>query len=319
METTPRHARPQDPPVGSADSRASAPRGAVVTDLASAAARFHEQFTAGTAVGVMLFDLSVLEKVERGRGFAAREAVLRAFAGLLREVARERLANCDLVVKGESGRNEVLVVLFRKHQDARFYRQELPGYEQVVRRKLEREGAKLFYPYLKKVPPIHTGYAVVLRNPKLGVDTQLRQVVTEAREDAALNVRIAERKRRRHFHELLLDHRVHSVYEPIVEVGTNVVFAYESLARGPEGSELYAPIAMFGEAQRQDLVYELDCLCRASGLAGAVDLPEGTKLFLNVLPSAIHDPDFRAERLTRTLALCRLTPKDVVFEVSEQE
>jgi EAL domain-containing protein (putative c-di-GMP-specific phosphodiesterase class I) len=163
------------------------------------------------------------------------------------------------------------------------------------------------------------GYAVVLRNTKLGVDTQLRQVVEEAREDAALNRRIEERKRRRRFHELLLDHRVYSVYEPIVEVGTNVVFGYEALARGPEGSEYASPIAMFKEAQRQDLVYELDCLCRAGGLAGAVDFPSGTKLFLNVMPSAIHDPDFRADRLIRTLEECRLTPSDVVFEVSEQE
>ena len=142
---------------------------------------------------------------------------------------------------------------------------------------------------------------------------------TRARDDVALNTRISERKLRRRFHELLLDRRVHSVYEPIVEVDTNVVYAYEALARGPEGSEFHAPLAMFGEAERQGLVFELDCLCRASGLAGAIDFPEGSKLFLNVLPSAIHDPNFRSERLIRTLAECRLTPKDVVFEVSERQ
>lgn len=313
--------RPAEPPQATPDPGKAKPNvsGPGVLDFPSAAPFFRDQFAAGTAVGVMLFDLSILEPLERGHGFAARSTSMTRFAELLQEVASERLADCDLVLTGEGGRNEVLVVLFRRHQDARFYRQELPGFEQVVRRKLEREGAKLFYPHLKKVPTIQTGYAVVLRNPKLGIDTQLRQVVQEARDDAGLNVRIEERKRRRRFHELLLDHRVHSVYEPIVEVGTNVVFGYEALARGPEGTEFHAPIAMFREAQRQDMVYELDCLCRASGLEGAVDFPAGSKLFLNVLPSAIHDPDFRAERLTATLASCRLTPQDVVFEVSEQE
>lgn len=303
-----------DPLEAPSGSQASA-----VPDLTSAAAAVREQFTAGTAVGVMLFDLSVLERVERAQGYPARVQAQSNFADLLRDVARERLADCDLVLATEGGRHELIVVLFRRHRDAGFYRQELPGYEQVVRRKLEREGAKLFYPHLKKVPSIQMGYAVVLRNTKLGIDTQLRQVVEEAREDAALNKRIEERQGRRQFHELLLDHSVHSVYEPIVEVGTNVVYGYEALARGPAGTEFASPIAMFEEAARQDLVYELDCLCRASGLAGAIDFPESTKLFLNVLPSAIHDPDFRSDRLIRTLAECRLTPRDVVFEVSEQE
>ncbi len=278
-----------------------------------------DRFAAGTALAVMVFDMPLLERIERTRGHAARLEAEVNFANLLRSVAAERLADCDLVLSGESGRNEMMVVLFREHHDARFYRQEIPGFDQVVARKLEREGAKLFYPHVKKAPTVPMGYAVVLRNPKLSVQTQLRQVVEEAREDVRLNVQVAARKRRRRFHEVLLDRRIHSVYEPIVDVHSRVVFAYEALARGPEGTEFHAPIAMFQEAERQGLVYELDCLCRASAIAGAIDFPDGSKLFLNVLPSAIHDPSFRSDRLIRTLAECRLTPQDVVFEVSEQE
>jgi len=290
-----------------------------VPDFVGARATISERFTPGTALSVMLFDLSVLDRIERSYGHAARLEAEVNFANLLRQVASQRLADCDLIVSGEPGRNEVLVVLFRQHRDARFYRQEIPGFEQVVSRKLEREGAKLFYPYLKRAPDVHMGYAVALRNPKLGADTQLRRVIDEARQDADLNRQLRERKLRRRFHEMLLDKRVHSVYEPIVEVSTHVVYAYEALARGPEGSELHAPIAMFTEAERQGMVYELDCLCRASGLAGAIGFPGGSKLFLNVLPSAIHDPNFREERLIATLEECRLRPQDVVFEVSEQQ
>ena len=278
-----------------------------------------ERFSAGTALAVMLFDLTLLEKIERSHGHPARLEAEVNFANLLREVASQRLATCDLVLGGDVGRNEMMVVLFRENRDAGFYRQEIPGFEQVVARKLEREGAKLFYPYLKKLHSVEMGYAVALRNPKFGADTQLRQVLEEAREDMQLNTRLVARKRRRYFHEVLLDRQVYSVYEPIVEVDTHVVFAYEALARGPEGSEFHTPIAMFTEAERQGLVYEFDCLCRASGLEGAVGFPEGTKLFLNVLPSAIHDPKFRAEQLIRTLDECRLSPRDVVFEVSERQ
>ena len=54
-------------------------------------------------------------------------------------------------------------------------------------------------------------------------------------------------------------------------------------------------------------------------MAGALGLPGGTKLFLNVRPTTIHDPNFRPEVLCETLATCQLSPSDVVFEISEQE
>ena len=64
-----------------------------------------------------------------------------------------------------------------------------------------------------QAPEPVSGFAVTLRNPRFGADTQVRRVIEEARADAELNVRIEARKQRRRFHELLLDHRVSSVYE----------------------------------------------------------------------------------------------------------
>jgi EAL domain-containing protein (putative c-di-GMP-specific phosphodiesterase class I) len=102
-------------------------------------------------------------------------------------------------------------------------------------------------------------------------------------------------------------------------VHTRTVFAYEALARGPVGTELHSPMALFQAAEEHDLVFELDCLCRASGLKGAVDFPGETKLFLNLLPTTIHDPSFQPDRLIKTLEECQLSPSDVVFEISEQQ
>jgi EAL domain-containing protein (putative c-di-GMP-specific phosphodiesterase class I) len=119
--------------------------------------------------------------------------------------------------------------------------------------------------------------------------------------------------------ELLIEGRVTSVFEPIVDVQTRTVFGYEALSRGPEGSALHSPMVLFDSAAEHDLVFQLDCLCRRRALEGARDLPGKAKLFLNVRPTTIHDPSFRADALVRTLAACRLRPSDVVFEISEQE
>jgi EAL domain-containing protein (putative c-di-GMP-specific phosphodiesterase class I) len=109
------------------------------------------------------------------------------------------------------------------------------------------------------------------------------------------------------------------VYEPIVSVASKTVYGYEALARGPEGTEFRSPVVLFETAARESLVFELDCLCRQSGLEGATGIPSGTRLFLNVRPTAIYDPQFRPDTVIRTLAASHLAPSDVVFEISEQE
>ena len=104
-----------------------------------------------------------------------------------------------------------------------------------------------------------------------------------------------------------------------MEVSTRTVFGYEALARGPEGSEFHSPAALFSSASEEDFIFQLDRLCRTSGLDGARDFPSGAKLFLNIRPTTIYDPNFRSEALRRTLDGCGLTPNDLVLEISEQE
>ncbi len=276
-------------------------------------------FTVEGALGVLLVDASRIGVIERQYGGEAQRTVMRNLGALIAESIGDRLGIDDLIVSGETGRNEILVLLFREPTEVDFYKRELPELRRIVAEGLSQRGNRTVYPYLKQVPPLEIGTGASLRNPTIGAESQLSAALQEARGDAELNARIASRHRRQRLFELVLDGRVKSVYEPIVEVTTRTVFGYEALARGPEGSELHSPMALFASATEQDLLFQLDCLCRRSGLAGARDLPGGAKLFLNVRPTAIHDPGFRAEALCRTLEQCRLRPTDVVFEISEQE
>jgi len=291
---------------------------AALPGLGERLAPVRERFEARGVVGVLVVDVAFLGDVERRHGLEARAHAARALSAMVQEVAAERLEGGDVALMGESGRDEVVVLVFRPLQDARFYRQELPGFGQALRQAVERR-ARVFYPYLRRPPAIECGTAVALRNPRFSADTQVRKAVEEARDDAALNARITARERRRGFVEMVLDRRITSVYEPIVDVKSRTVFGYEALARGPAGTPLHAPVVLFGAAIREDWVFELDCLCRESALKGAIDFPEATKLFVNILPTTFHDPNFRADRLVRTLEECELRPSDLVFEISEQE
>ena len=287
--------------------------------LGEALPRIAEAFTREGALGVIALDASRLAGIERTYGGGALERALHNLAALAAELLGECLGVSDQVVLGETGRAEVLVLLFREADEVEFYVRELPELRRKVLGGLARRGHRVAYPHLKHAPEVAVGTSAALRNPTIRGETQIRDAVERARDDAELESRIEHRARRRRLMELVGRGEIRSVYEPIVECKSRTVFGYEALARGPQGSPLHSPAVLFAMADEQDLLFQLDCLCRRTGLAGARDLPRGTKLFLNVRPTAIHDPGFRAEALIATLGNLEIQPSDVVFEISEQE
>ena len=91
----------------------------------------------------------------------------------------------------------------------------------------------------------------------------------------------------------ILDTRaITTVFQPIVELDTGRVVAYEALTRGPENSALSAPDQLFAAAAAAGRTGELDWLCRATAVATALEagLGRSASLFLNCEPSAAAMP-----------------------------
>jgi EAL domain-containing protein (putative c-di-GMP-specific phosphodiesterase class I) len=299
----------------SSGSANSARRRALGEDLPRLAECFEDE----GALGVVLVDASGLAPIEPQYGGEALRHAIANLGDMIQSMVGDRLSVNDAVVVGEIGRDEIAVFLFRSADEVDFFKRDLDGIRREVATGLAQRGNRAGYPYVRDLPPFHVGSGTVLRNPTIRPELQIRQALEDARGHIDLIARLQSRQQRKQIIDLVLERQIYSVYEPIVQVSSRTVFGYEALARGPDGTELHSPAKLFALASEHDLIFQLDCLCRQSGLDGARDLPGGAKLFLNVRPSTIHDPNFRAEALERTLERCELAPSDVVFEISEQE
>lgn len=89
------------------------------------------------------------------------------------------------------------------------------------------------------------------------------------------------------FEAVLAERSVHSLYQPIVDLETEVTVGWEALARGPGGPRLESPELLFSVARRLGRVDELDFLCRVAAVRGALAAGLGRRqeLFLNIEPS----------------------------------
>jgi EAL domain-containing protein (putative c-di-GMP-specific phosphodiesterase class I) len=118
--------------------------------------------------------------------------------------------------------------------------------------------------------------------------------------------------------EVLLADQLNTVFQPVVDLRTRRVLGYEALSRGPAGSVYQMPLRLFEMAAEADLVFELDRKCRRRALASAVGLAPPAKLFVNVFPSAMYDPEFQGAALVRLAGDHGLTPDRVVLEITEK-
>ncbi len=116
---------------------------------------------------------------------------------------------------------------------------------------------------------------------------------------------------------ILAEDAVTTVFQPIVEIATGETVGYEALTRGPQGSRLERPDALFATAAAAGRVAELDWLCRVTAVRTAMQADFGRKqsLFLNCEPSALGQPCPERFAGSWTQALAEL---DLVFEITER-
>jgi len=97
--------------------------------------------------------------------------------------------------------------------------------------------------------------------------------------------------------------------QPIVEIGSGDVLGYEAPARGPAGSLLESPLAMFGAASDADRVEELDrrCVAQALRTARRLGIPRSHALFVNAEPASLlalaRDPELASYAASGTLVV----------------
>ncbi len=117
--------------------------------------------------------------------------------------------------------------------------------------------------------------------------------------------------------EILASRLIRSVYQPMIDLTTGETVAYEALARGPVGSTLESPAALFAAAAACGRLVDVDWACRVAAVEGAMiaDLPPSIALFINVEPSTLGSPVPAIARLAFDRARERLR---IVFEITER-
>jgi EAL domain-containing protein (putative c-di-GMP-specific phosphodiesterase class I) len=113
--------------------------------------------------------------------------------------------------------------------------------------------------------------------------------------------------------------QLQAVFQPIVSTSDLGIIGYEALIRGPMGSELESPAALFACARAENRQRELEyaCLRTIWKRFRWLDLPG--KLFVNVSAGLLLPPDGSGPELEDVLVSLEMDATRVVIEITEEQ
>jgi EAL domain-containing protein (putative c-di-GMP-specific phosphodiesterase class I)/GGDEF domain-containing protein len=279
-----------------------------------------EQLREQGHLGLILIDASELAQVEHDYGSKAFHQVLSMLSGLVGELQGKEVRTTDLLALNDRGGNAFLLFLSPKRgEQERVPRiADLEAISQRVSEQLNRKLVDLTSPYLRGKRKVTVGYAVVFHNPLIMAERVVSRVVSEAWESVRIQKMQTDFQARCRLQDVLLGDQITSVFQPIVDLLHGGMHGLEALSRGPKDTQQHSPINLFEAAAATDLVFELDRHCRRKALKTARELPAPYRLFVNVVPASMYDPDFQGAALIKLLEGLGLSPERIVLEVSEQ-
>ena len=116
---------------------------------------------------------------------------------------------------------------------------------------------------------------------------------------------------------ILRQRQLSALFQPIVDLNSVSIFGHEGLIRGPESSLLHSPLDLFAEAEINQVAVEVEHLSRQVVLESFARLNNTNKLFLNVSPASLVQPNFDKSATLSYIEKMGLDPTDIIIELTE--
>ena len=276
-----------------------------------------DQLRAQGYLAAVLVDLGPLARIERSFGGATFQGLRQQVDPLLEEMA-DRFRQDDLLTRDEREGDRFLLFLAGPRQSGtRFRSSTLHGLVERVEEYVNPRVSRLTLPYLREKPRVGVGYGVVLWSPLESPERQILRLVDDAAASAGMRKQLRDRDQRERLLEIIQNREIWTAFQPIIELETGGVMGWEGLSRGPRGSDIELPLALFGLSGRHGVTEELERACRRQAFVDWKALDRDGRLFINTVPATVRDTSFLGRGVLDYLG-SDLSPREVTLEITER-
>ncbi|XJZ26810.1 EAL domain-containing protein [Bacillota bacterium Lsc_1132] len=165
---------------------------------------------------------------------------------------------------------------------------------------------------------LETGYMFVEKK----LDS-LSEAVARAYKQAAA---MAEKKVKSEFNEMLYMLRkivaekdIKLLAQPIIDVATKEIRAWEMLTRGPRGTVLENPLSLFSVARQTGMLYQLEMIVIEKALQQITEAGCRQDVFVNCTPLSLGNIRFIQDLKKMLKQFKGILPTQIIFEVTERD
>ncbi|MCC6128489.1 MAG: EAL domain-containing protein [Acidobacteria bacterium] len=266
-------------------------------------------------IGVIFVDVEKYSHIEDFYGWEVFDDVLREAARTLRRLLGTVFSAEDLVAINRPSGSEFYVFLtlspsLSSEEIQVRLRKKARQLEETLRQQLTER----FLNRIHRQIGLYAGFASIKYNPQVRFERLVYRSLREAqlvasRKEGERSVLLQEQ-----FRDILAHERIATVYQPILDLRTGSVFAYEALSRGPAQSTFESPEFLFEYALKTEQIFGLEKLCLGFSARRFRGFPEGM-LFVNMETELIHHLQAAGESVLEPLLE---VPSGVVIEITER-
>ncbi len=259
-----------------------------------------------------------LNKIEYHYGSVAYGNLLNKVSGILKNLKENEFRQDDIFVVDLFDIDTFIMFLSPPRDEDTKILYHLEDIAERTRINIDQAIFQTFYPYIKEYSKPAVGYSLVINNPMINNMRHIMQLINSSKKMGEFMSLKQSNIGRFNLQKIIIEKKICTVFQPIVQLDTLEITGYEALSRGPKNTEFASPLILFIMATEFGLSFELDSLCRKKAFESIREFHSNKKFFVNTLTMTIHDPEFRGAYLTELLEDLKVKPENVVFEVNEK-
>ncbi len=266
------------------------------------------------SVIILYFDIAKFHEIEQLGGLQNTTRVLAIFKDALEKKIPDLFKNAKLLaVENLLGDDFVVLLEFKKELTLANLQDAAIASRIMIKESLKQEMLKITGEPLE----IHVGYAV-LNSLSGNLESQFYNAVREAKGIAKGSIDLHTVRLLSEFRNLLDRSLFKVVYQPIISLRWGSILGWEALTRGPTDSYFRNPDIIFSFAEEVGLLFPLEKVYRQIAFNRLGEIGPDQKIFINIHPRTISDPNFVRGETMKLIKEAGLKPINIVFEITER-
>ncbi|MFO1445306.1 EAL domain-containing protein [Bacillus sp. Bva_UNVM-123] len=270
-------------------------------------------FASGNEVAVTVFNIKNLHELLEQLGTRGYAQYIASLKKTFRSVIKQEVGEDDIIALHDHSSDGLT---FLKKVDHR--RHSVTDIDKKMK-KIAREAEKSLHAEMPHVRPIFdTGYMFIEKR-----QYSIQEAILKAQQQA---LAMAEKRVQSEFNEMLYavskivaQKDICMLAQPIIDVATNEVRAWEMLTRGPKGTVFESPLHLFSVARQTGKLYELELIVLEKTLQQIINTGCTQDIFINFTPITLGHERFLRDVKKLLADYKNIPPRQITLEVTERD